>query len=256
MPTRHTHKWDRLHTRHLLLEREYTHTHRRTNRHRNDTTTNTQLGPTKYGADSHRGGALSHARFPNRKVRMLYVRLHTSHGTSLPIRRARKEVNWRPNMLFADDDDAWTTELSEDSRDHRRAEEERRAKAQLQQQREKAAANKAAPAPNPLHILRSPIRGSGSSPASTSTLRRRGEPAKASTATAPAPAPAKPMTSLFKQLNWSLENARRRNSGRSMPASARCPEADARPDQAAARGARLAHGAPGTSLCLLCCRSR
>ena len=170
------------------------------------------------------------------------------------------QVNGRPAMLFADDDDAWNcdTDFSEDSRDHRLAEEERCAEAQRQQQREKAAANKTAPAPNPLHILRSPIRGSGSSSYSASTLRRRGEPAKASTATdaefAPAPAPAKPMTSLFKQLNWSLENARRRNSGRSMPASARCPEADARSDQAG--GARLAHGAPGTSLCLLCCRSR
>ena len=171
------------------------------------------------------------------------------------------QVNGRPAMLFADDD-AWNcdTDFSDDSRDHRLAEEERRAEAQRQQQREKAAANKTAPAPNPLHILRSPIRGSGSSSYSASTLRRRGEPAKVSTATgaefAPAPAPAKPMTSLFKQLNWSLENARRRNSGRSMPASARCPEADARPDQADARGTRLAHGAPGTSLCLLCCRSR
>ena len=167
------------------------------------------------------------------------------------------QVNGRPAMLFADDDDAWNcdTDLSEDSRDHRLAEEDRRAEVQRQQQREKAAADNTAPAPNPLHILRSPVRGSGSSSYSASTLRRRGEPAKASTTDAEgAPAPAKPMTSLFKQLNWSLENARRRNSGRSMPASARCPEADARSDQAG--GARLAHGAPGTSLCLLCCRSR
>ena len=166
------------------------------------------------------------------------------------------QVNGRPAMLFADDD-AWNcdTDFSDDSRDHRLAEEDRRAEVQRQQQREKAAADNTAPAPNPLHILRSPVRGSGSSSYSASTLRRRGEPAKASTTDAEgAPAPAKPMTSLFKQLNWSLENARRRNSGRSMPASARCPEADARSDQAG--GARLAHGAPGTSLCLLCCRSR
>ena len=158
------------------------------------------------------------------------------------------------SMLFADDDDAWDcdTDLSEDSRYQRRAEEERRAETERQLQREKAAADRNSPAPHPMHILRSPLRESSSS--STSSLRRRGD-SKASAATdpegapAPAPAQAKPMTSLFKQLNWSLENARRRNSGRSMPTSARCPEADA-------RGARLAHGAPGTSLCLLCCRSR
>ena len=165
-------------------------------------------------------------------------------------------------MLFADDDDAWTgdADISEDSRGHLLAEEERE-EAQRKQQREKAAANKTAPAPNQLHILRSPLRGSGSSTTSASTLRCRGEPATASTATAdaegaPAPTPAKPLTSLFKQLHWSLENARRRNSGRSMPASACCPEADARPKQAAAQGARLAPGTPGTALCLLCCRSR
>ena len=167
-------------------------------------------------------------------------------------------------MLFADDDDAWTgdADISEASRGHLLAQEERE-EAQRKQQREKAAANKTAPAPNQLHILRSPLRGSGSSTTSASTLRCRGEPATASTATAdaegapaPTPAAAKPMTSLFKQLHWSLENARRRNSGRSMPASACCPEADARPKQVAAQGARLAPGTPGTALCLLCCRSR
>ena len=115
-------------------------------------------------------------------------------------------------MLFADDDDAWTgdNDFSEDSRGRLLAEEEHE-EAQRKQQREKAAADKTAPAPNQLHILRSPLRGSGSSTTSAPTLRCRGEPATASTATAdaegaPAPTPAKPMTSLFKQLHWSLEN--------------------------------------------------
>ena len=53
VPTRHTHKWDAdgLRPRHLL-ESTHTQTHTNTNN------ANTQCGPTKYGADSRRGGAL------------------------------------------------------------------------------------------------------------------------------------------------------------------------------------------------------
>ena len=147
---------------------------------------------------------------------------------------ARVQGNVRP-MLFADDDNAWNcdTDLSEDSRDLRRAEEERHAEAQRQQQREQAAANRNAPAPHPLHILRAPLGGFDSS----SSLRRRCEPSKASTTADPgrAAVQAKPNTSLFKQLAWSLGNARRRDS-RTHPS-----------ETGASRG---------TSLCLLCCRSR
>jgi hypothetical protein len=44
VPTRHTHKWDGLHTRHLLVVHTQTHT---------QTQTNTQRGPTKHGVRAH-----------------------------------------------------------------------------------------------------------------------------------------------------------------------------------------------------------
>jgi hypothetical protein len=77
VPTRHTHKWDGLHTRHLLLEREYTHTHRHKPT-QNDTTTNTQ--PT--WPDNTRAG--QDPCLAGRSTSLLYVGGQGSAGPAEP----------------------------------------------------------------------------------------------------------------------------------------------------------------------------
>ena len=113
-------------------------------------------------------------------------------------------------MLFADaDDDDIAAESSEDVREQLLAEKQRQAE---EQRRRKSEADQNAPAPHPQQILRPLLNGGGVSP----SLRFRGESPKRREVSAPAPAEPRPMTSLWDQLRWSLENAvqRERNNAR------------------------------------------